>query len=159
MTAQRIIVVGLVWNEDDELLLCRMAHERGVFPGEWGLPGGGVHAEERIEEALRRELREELGIEVELVKAAFFKDAVHPKLFPDGHAEQIYMIFLLFHCLAIDTDIHLNAEFSEYGWFSEECARLLPVNAETKDTLDRLVRWGWSGQFDSGDCVDPSVRI
>ncbi|MDI5349372.1 NUDIX domain-containing protein, partial [Salmonella enterica subsp. enterica serovar Kentucky] len=40
-------------------LLCKMADNRGVFPGQWALSGGGVEPGERIEEALRREVREE----------------------------------------------------------------------------------------------------
>ncbi|MEE8524399.1 MAG: NUDIX domain-containing protein, partial [Thermoanaerobaculia bacterium] len=39
---RRLIAVALVFNEDDELLLCRMPPNRGVFPGKWSLPGGGI---------------------------------------------------------------------------------------------------------------------
>ena len=58
----RIIVVGLVRDQGGRLLLCKMKPDRGVFSGQWGLPGGGMESGEKMEEALRRELREELGI-------------------------------------------------------------------------------------------------
>lgn len=57
---QRTIVCPLIQN-DGAYLLCKMADDRGVFPGQWALSGGGVESGERIEEALRREIREELG--------------------------------------------------------------------------------------------------
>lgn len=57
---QRTIVCPLIQN-DGCYLLCKMADDRGVFPGQWALSGGGVEPGERIEEALRREVREELG--------------------------------------------------------------------------------------------------
>lgn len=57
---QRTIVCPLIQN-DGCYLLCKMADDRGVFPGQWALSGGGVEPGERIEEALRREVREELA--------------------------------------------------------------------------------------------------
>ena len=59
----RIRVSALLrWN--DRILLCR--HEK---PGKeyWLLPGGGVHSGESLVDALRRELREEVGIDDALV--------------------------------------------------------------------------------------------
>ena len=50
----RTIVVGLVWNQHGELLFCRMDPDRGVFPGQWGFPGGGIEPGERMEDALDR---------------------------------------------------------------------------------------------------------
>ena len=38
----RVIVVGIVQNELGEYLICKMPQGRGVFPGQWGLPGGGI---------------------------------------------------------------------------------------------------------------------
>ena len=38
---QRTIVCPLIQN-DGHYLLCKMAADRGVFPGQWALSGGGV---------------------------------------------------------------------------------------------------------------------
>ncbi len=67
---QRIIVCPLIEN-DNAFLLCKMAAHKGVFPGQWALSGGGVEPGEQIEQALRREVREELG-------AALILDGITP---------------------------------------------------------------------------------
>ena len=54
----RIIVI----NASDEVLLFRLAGDGGPF---WATPGGGLEAGESYEQAARRELREETGIEVD----------------------------------------------------------------------------------------------
>lgn len=55
-------VGALITNPADELLLVRRARSPGK--GRWGLPGGFVDRNETIEQALRREVREETQLEV-----------------------------------------------------------------------------------------------
>ena len=51
-------VLGLVVDEDGRILLVEQTYRSG-----WYLPGGGVRRKEPLDEALRRELREEVGVE------------------------------------------------------------------------------------------------
>ena len=62
------------------------ADDRGVFPGQWALSGGGVEPGERIEEALRREIREELGEQLLLTEITpwTFSDDIRTKTYADG---------------------------------------------------------------------------
>ena len=61
------VVVGFVVR-DGSLLLVRRAPWVRVFPDAWGPFGGHVDRGEDLEEALRREAREELGIAVRTFK-------------------------------------------------------------------------------------------
>ena len=63
-TQTRLVVVPIIKDEHDRVLLCKMPPDRGVFPNQWGLPGGGVEAGERMHEALAREVKEELGVSI-----------------------------------------------------------------------------------------------
>src|SRR5512143_2868709 len=92
---RRIIVVGIVENRQGEILLCQMPAGRGVFPGQWGLPGGGIEDGETMEAALRRELREETGLEVSSLQPLFFTSGQYRKFLKDGSQQEIDMIFLL----------------------------------------------------------------
>lgn len=133
--ATRLIVVPLIVNAEDRVLLCRMAANRGVFPGQWALPGGGVEAGERIEDALRREIREELGVELLEPRPLFFKDAVLTKTLADGSCQPLHMVFLVYRCSLASADLLLNEEFSEASWFGAADLSRLPLNDLTRDTL------------------------
>ena len=54
-------VTGVVFNDRGEILLLEHVF-RGRYP--WGLPGGWVRRRERPQDALRRELMEEVGLAV-----------------------------------------------------------------------------------------------
>jgi mutator protein MutT len=51
---------------DNKILLIKRATK--VFRGFWALPGGRVEPQETVSEAVVREVREETGLEVEIVK-------------------------------------------------------------------------------------------
>ena len=57
---------------------CVLLVRRGKPPrlGQWSLPGGAQHLGERAEDAARRELREEAGIEVGRMALAIVVDAI-----------------------------------------------------------------------------------
>jgi 8-oxo-dGTP diphosphatase len=62
---RRVVVGGAVCDKGRLLAARRTAPP--ALAGRWELPGGKVEPGERVDEALVRELREELGIEVEPV--------------------------------------------------------------------------------------------
>jgi 8-oxo-dGTP diphosphatase len=61
---KRIEVVAGLICENGRVLVCQRK-VNAAFPLKWEFPGGKVENGERYEDALRRELREELQIEVE----------------------------------------------------------------------------------------------
>ena len=133
---QRTIVCPLIQN-DGCYLLCKMADDRGVFPGQWALSGGGVEPGERIEEALRREVREELGEQLVLsdITPWTFSDDVRTKTYADGSQEEIYMIYLIFDCVAANREVNINEEFQAFAWVKAEDLGSYDLNIATRKTL------------------------
>jgi nucleoside triphosphatase len=134
----RVVVVALVRNRGGDYLLCRMPPDRGVFPGQWGLPGGGLEPGETLEEGLRREVREELGLEIAELEPLFFKQRRAEKLFADGTRRALDMVFLVFECGALPGTVRLNPEFEAAEWVAPARLREYDLNVETRDTLARL---------------------
>ncbi len=69
--------VGVVCLRDDSVLLIR----RGTPPrqGEWSLPGGRIEPGERAVDAALRELREETGVEAEIMGLIDVVDGLFPE--------------------------------------------------------------------------------
>jgi 8-oxo-dGTP pyrophosphatase MutT (NUDIX family) len=66
-------VAALILVEGDGYLMQRRDPRPDIwYPGHWGLFGGGVDAGEEPEQALARELREELELELQQGQAQFF---------------------------------------------------------------------------------------
>ena len=60
-------VVAAILHSGDRVLLCHRAPDRRWYPDGWDFPGGHVEDGERPEQALRRELTEEIGVDVGVV--------------------------------------------------------------------------------------------
>ena len=56
----------VLFDKDQQVLLLKSA--LGDFKGEWDLPGGHIHREESHVEGLKREVKEETDLDIELFK-------------------------------------------------------------------------------------------
>ena len=63
------VVAGLIFK-DGRVLACQRRAD-GAFPLKWEFPGGKIELGEEPSEALKRELREELSIDVDDMKEVF----------------------------------------------------------------------------------------
>ena len=65
----KIIPVVCAIIEQDDLVLCALRSEHMSLPGKWEFPGGKLELNELPEEALIREIKEELNIEIRIVES------------------------------------------------------------------------------------------
>jgi 8-oxo-dGTP diphosphatase len=74
---------GIILDENDRILLCRFEFARdGRQVVVWATPGGGVEPGESLLAALRRELREEVGLEIDQAPPHVW----HQEVVRAGHA-------------------------------------------------------------------------
>lgn len=104
-------VVLAVIERNGTYLFTKRIDENPAYHDKWQLPGGGMEFGESPEETLVREVREELGVEIENINLIPYIDY---KVRSHWHG-----IFLSYQCLLKDEDakIILNEEASAYRWF------------------------------------------
>jgi 8-oxo-dGTP diphosphatase len=81
---ERIIVVAAVIERDGRFLVARRL--KGThLAGYWEFPGGKVHADETQEDALRREIAEELNTGISNMRKIFFTAHAYPERVVELH--------------------------------------------------------------------------
>ncbi len=58
----------IIINEKNEILLLKRSRHLRNEPGMWSRPGGTVEFGETIENALKREIKEEIGVDIEIIE-------------------------------------------------------------------------------------------
>ena len=130
----QLAVIAAIRNKEGKYLLTKridLEPKERQFHNCWQFPGGAVEFGETPQEALRREMREELGSEI-IIK----------KLFPEILTVTLKNwqgVFCEYLCELADEKqtITLNEEASEYNWFSPTEISLLRRLPST-DTIVRL---------------------
>lgn len=67
---------ALIINDKNETLLIKRGNKSKNEVGFWGKPGGAVEFGEKVEDAVKREIKEELNIDIELTKFLGFTDHI-----------------------------------------------------------------------------------
>jgi ADP-ribose pyrophosphatase YjhB (NUDIX family) len=101
----------------------------------WGIPGGKIERGEASEEALKRELREETGLEISDIRFVMVQDCIDsPEFMRPEH-------FLLLNYLAKASthEVTLNEEAEEFSWVTMDDALKLDLNTATKILLQRVI--------------------
>jgi 8-oxo-dGTP diphosphatase len=73
----RVVVAAIIRNGNKLLLTKELLESQRK---RWIFPGGGVNFGESLEEAVKREIKEELGMEIKVEKLLGFKEAIFPKV-------------------------------------------------------------------------------
>ena len=100
---------------DDKILLLREAdtYEEGTNTGKYHLPGGRVNPGEHFLDGLKREVKEETGLDVEVVRPVHV-DEWRPVI--KGTPHQIVCTF--FHVRATYNEVTLSEEHDKAVWVS-----------------------------------------
>lgn len=132
------VVIAIIRKGNKYLLTRRVdldAEEKGFGPYVWNLPGGGIQFGEKPEEALIREMKEELGVSIEV-------KSLLPKLFSETR-NNWQGIFLCYVCALSEDEskIVLNEEADQWRWFTtDEVAKLkiLPLADKICEEADKI---------------------
>ncbi len=129
MSGTLLVVAGAALRAG-RLLLTRRP-DGGAHAGLWELPGGKVEPGETPEEALGREWKEELGVDVDLA-------GVEPWAFASGAPHGRHVTLLVFRVPAMRGE-PAPVGVAEVRWTSPDEALALPLLPADRGLVERLV--------------------
>ena len=128
-------VGALIVDGKGEILLVRSY--------KWGskyiVPGGHIELGERSEAAIKREVKEEVGLEVEPVKLLLVQEAIYPA----DYIKHEHYIFLDYLCRAHESKVELDGdEIQEHIWMLPKDALQLDLEIFTRNLVQAYMKLG-----------------
>lgn len=135
---EEMITVGVgavIENDAGELLLVRHRPERGGFwQGKWICPGGKLELGEEIIEGIRREVKEETNLDIQLIEPLIPFERIVKS---EGHTE-LHVIYIDYLARLRGGELRPGDDVGEAIWISKaELGRLWDeLHEDTKKLLE-----------------------
>ena len=134
-------VGALVVNSKGEILIVRSSK----WDDKHTVPGGHIELGELAEDAIKREVREETGLDVEVVKLLLVQQAVYPKFY----LKHEHFVFMDYLCRTQETNVKLDGrELQHYVWVSPREALKLELEEYTRKFVMRYIMYEETGKSD-----------
>jgi len=116
-------------KEGDKILVLKRALDAETYPGFWDFPGGKLEAGENPEKGLEREVLEETGLKVDVIKPV---SVFHEILNGRGN------VFIAHICKKVSGEVRLSHEHTEFKWVTkEELSKIKMCENFIKDLLKK----------------------
>jgi 8-oxo-dGTP pyrophosphatase MutT (NUDIX family) len=105
----------------------------------WGVPGGKIEYGETMAAAVRREVREETGLDLDDVHWAPVQEAVES---PEFH-RPAHFVLLNFVARSASEEVRLNEEAQAFAWVKPEEALTMDLNRPTAVLVRHFLERGF----------------
>ena len=128
-------VGALIVNKEGKILLAK-SHK---WFDKYTLPGGHIEVGETTIEAVKREVKEEVGLNIEVGNMLLMQEAIFaPEFYKKRH-----FIFTDFACRSTDGQVKLDRdELQDFTWVYPGAAYNLKLDSFTKKTIDKFMEKG-----------------
>jgi ADP-ribose pyrophosphatase YjhB (NUDIX family) len=112
---RRTATAAVIFDPQGRILLQRRSDN-----GNWALPGGTMETGETADECVVREVQEETGYEVKVLRViGVYSDPKHTTItYPDGNT--VAYVSILFECVVTGGAPALSDESTAVDWFSPD---------------------------------------
>lgn len=125
-----VVGVGAVIVRDGKALIVRRAHE--PRKGEWSLPGGLLELGESLIDAVRREIKEETSLDVEVGPVIETFDRVHRD---DAGRIRYHFVIVDYVCWPMGGEASAGSDAQAVAWVSEDEIAAYHVNPHAAAVL------------------------
>jgi len=133
--SQPVVGVGAVILQDDRVLLVRRGRE--PLKGIWSLPGGVLELGESLEAGIRREIREEVGLEVEVGPVV----EIFERITPDDRGDTRYHYVLIdYLCRPTGGTVLAGDDAEDARWFELHELSSIAVTQGTPPVIEKAFR-------------------
>jgi 8-oxo-dGTP diphosphatase len=130
--AHPVVGVGAVVVRDGKALVIKRAHE--PRKGEWSLPGGLLELGESLQDAVRREIKEETSLDIDVGPIIETFDRVHR----DDHGKiRYHFVIVDFVCWANGGDAVPGSDADGVAWVTAAEIDDYGINAHAKAVIVR----------------------
>ena len=128
--AHPVVGVGAVVVRDGRALIIKRAHE--PRKGEWSLPGGLLELGESLQDAARREIKEETSLDVEVGPMIETFDRVHRD---DQGRIRYHFVIVDFVCWPNSGEAMPGSDAEGVAWVTPDEIDVYQVNAHAKAVI------------------------
>jgi len=114
----------IIRKKDNKVFITRRKKDKYFSPGLWETVGGRIEENESVERALKREIKEELNVDIKSFK--FFRDYEY---------RDYNKLFKTFIVELKEDPIPNKSDFEKWGWFSEEEIKNKKFAANCKERI------------------------
>jgi ADP-ribose pyrophosphatase YjhB (NUDIX family) len=126
MPAIRIRVAGIL-VKDSRILLVRHEKNGNSY---WLLPGGGMEFGETAEEALVREFKEEVGLDISVGKLILVQDSI-----PPNRHRQVLNLYFLVSASRFDIKVTTDGVLKDASFYPLDDFKDMIVNPDVKTEI------------------------
>jgi len=129
-------VGALIVNKEGKLFLAKRGKEVRNESGKWEFPGGGVAFGDTLEETIKREIREEYGVEITVGELLDVCDHI----IPEEHQHWVSPSYI---CSVTSGEPRILEphKCSEIGWFTHEEIKEMNLSIVSKFNFNNYLKY------------------
>ncbi len=126
--------VGVIIFNEGKVLIIKRAFDPSK--NKWSIPGGVVELGEKVRDAARREVREELGLEVEIKDVVEVLDSI----VYEGSRIRFHFVLIDFWAELQGGTLFLSRECLDSAWISKEDMDMYDLTKGARTAMEKVFR-------------------
>ncbi len=128
---QKIVLAGVIINKDNKILILQRNKNEDIFPNMWELPSGKREFLEDSEDCLIREIKEETGLDVNIIIPFSIFDYQIEKSGEVRDSTQINFLVRVVN----EKEVRLSLEHQNFAWISRNEIEQYKLSEATKKVI------------------------